>query len=125
MDINEVTQRVIGAAIDVQRSLGIGLLESSYAAALGQELTLRRMRYEREKPIEALYKGQSIGLGFRADFVVEGKVIVELKAAEIVVPAHRAQLLSYLRHSGCRIGLLINFHQTPLIKGIHRLVNHL
>ena len=116
---------VIGAAVEVQRLLGTGLLESAYAAALAIELGERGLRFEREVPVAANYKGRSVGIGYRADFIVEGSVIVELKAMDSVADVHRAQLLSYLRLSGLRLGLLINFHAFPVVKGIHRLVNKL
>jgi GxxExxY protein len=116
---------IIGAAVEVQRVLGVGLLESAYAGALAIELAARGLRFEREVPIAAAYKGVSIGLGYRADFIVEGAVILELKAMDDVGDVHRAQLLSYLRLSGLKLGLLINFHAFPVFKGIHRLVNKL
>ena len=111
--------------VEVQRVLGVGLLESAYAGALAVELAARGIRFEREVPVSAAYKGQEIGLGFRADFVVESSVILELKAMDDVTDVHRAQLLSYLRLSGLKLGLLINFHAFPVVKGIHRLVNKL
>ncbi len=116
---------IIGAAVEVQRVLGVGLLESAYAGALAVELADRGLRFEREVAVAASYKGQSLGAAFRADFIVEGSVIVELKAMEGVTDVHRAQLLSYLRLSGLKLGLLINFHSFPVVKGIHRLVNQL
>ena len=122
---NDLSHAVIGAAMDVQRALGVGLLESAYAAALAIELTERGMGFERETPITAIYKGRPLGLAYRADFLVEGSLIVEIKAIEAVGEMHRAQLLSYLRVSGLKLGLLINFHTFPLAKGIHRIVNQL
>jgi GxxExxY protein len=122
---NDFSHAIIGAAVEVQRVLGVGLLESAYAAALGCELGARGLCFEREVPIQATYKGQSVGLGFRADFVVEQSVIIELKAIDGIAEVHRAQLLSYLRLSGLKLGLLINFHAFPIVKGIHRLVNKL
>ncbi len=117
---------IIGAAIEVQRELGVGLLESAYCAALEIELTDRGLAFEREVPIEAWYKNQPLGLAYRADFVVDGKVIVEIKAIEAITDVHRAQLLSYLRVADLKLGLLINFHAAPLgTKGIARLVNRL
>ena len=116
---------MIGAAVEVQRILGVGLLESAYAAALAIELEERGLRFEREVAISGKYKGVDVGIAYRADFIVEGSVVVELKAAEGTSDAHRAQLLTYLRLSGHKIGLLINFHTFPVAKGVHRLVNKL
>jgi GxxExxY protein len=122
---NDFSHEIIGAAIEIQRVLGAGLLESAYAAALAVELNERELAFEREVPVEAWYKDKPLGVAYRADFIVEGKVIVELKALETVTELHRAQLLSYLRVSGLKLGLLINFHTFPVVKGIHRLVNKL
>ena len=122
---NDGSHAIIGAAVEVQRVLGVGLLESAYAGALAVEFAERGLHVEREVAVPANYKGRSVGLGYRADFVVEGSIIVELKAVECVTDAHRAQLLSYLRLSGLKLGLLINFHAFPVVKGIHRLVNKL
>jgi GxxExxY protein len=122
---NDYSHEIIGAAVEIQRVLGVGLLESTYASALAVELEERRLRFEREVAVEAWYKDQPLGLAYRADFIVEGRVIVELKAIDTVTELHRAQLLSYLRVSGLKLGLLINFHSFPVVKGIHRLVNQL
>mgnify|MGYP003910525611 FL=1 len=89
------------------------------------ELHERELAFEREVPIEAVYKGRPLGIAYRADFVIEGSVLLELKAMDAVSEAHRAQLLSYLRVSGMKLGLLINFHTFPVVKGIHRVVNKL
>ena len=120
-ELNAVTSEVIGAALEVHRVLGPGFLESTYEEALAIEFELRGVSYERQKPISASYKGRNVGEG-RADFLVERSVIVELKAAERVLPVHRAQVLSYLKTTGCRIGLLINFHEALLTNGIRRIV---
>lgn len=122
---DDFSHEIIGAAVEVQRVLGVGLLESAYASALAIELNERELRFEREVPVSALYKGRSVGVAYRADFVVEGSVILELKAIDAVVDLHRAQLLSYLRLSGLKLGLLINFHAFPVVKGIQRMVNKL
>ena len=121
----DCSHAIIGAAMEVQRVLGVGLLESAYAAALSIELTQRGLRHQREFPVSGQYKGADLGVVYRADFLVEDSVLIELKAAEGDADAHRAQVLSYLRLSGKKIGLLINFHTFPLAKGIHRLVNKL
>ena len=122
---DDFSHPIIGAAVEVQRVLGVGLLESAYAEALALELAERGLRFVREVPIVATYKGQTVGIAYRADFIVENSVILELKAMDGLADVHRAQLLSYLRLSGLKLGLLINFHAFPVVKGIHRLVNKL
>ena len=122
---NDCSHAIIGAAVEVQRVLGVGLLESAYAAALASEFRLKGLAFEREVAVSGKYKGADIGIVYRADFIVERSVIVELKAIEGVVDIHRAQLISYLRLSGLKLGLLINFHTYPVVKGIHRVVNKL
>jgi len=122
---NDCSHAIIGAAVEVQRVLGVGLLESAYAGALAIELASRGLRFEQEVPVNATYKGHDVGVGYRADFIVERAVIVELKAMDTVADVHRSQLLSYLRLSGLKLGLLINFHAFPVVKGIQRLVNKL
>ena len=122
---NDFSHEVIGAAVEVQRVLGVGLLESAYASALAIELDQRGLRFQREVPVHARYKGLDVGLAYRVDFVVEEALIVELKALDSLVEAHRAQLLTYLRLSSIRLGLMINFHAFPVVKGIHRMVNKL
>ena len=121
----DCSHAVIGAAVEVQKVLGTGLLESAYAGALAIELQQRGLRVAREVPISATYKGADVGVAYRADFVVNDSVVVEVKALDATADAHRAQLLTYLRLSGHRIGLLINFHSFPVTKGIHRMVNKL
>jgi GxxExxY protein len=122
---NDCSHAIIGAAVEVQRLLGVGLLESAYSAAFGVELAERGLQFDREVPITGQYKGRDLGVLYRADFVVENTVLVELKAIDATTDIHRAQLLSYLRISGYKLGLLINFHSFPVVKGIHRLVNKL
>ena len=122
---NELSHAVIGAAVEVQRVLGTGLLESAYCAALAIELSEREIGFARELAVPALYRGRPLGVAYRADFVVEGALIVEVKAIDTVMEAHRAQLLTYLRLAGLRLGLLINFHVFPVVKGIHRMANKL
>jgi GxxExxY protein len=119
----DCSHEVIGAAVEVQRVLGTGLLESAYTAALAIEMGQRGLRFAREVPVSAKYKGIDIGVAYRADFLVEDTLILEVKAVDAPAEGHRAQLLSCLRLSGQRIGLLINFHTFPVTKGIHRLVN--
>ncbi len=122
---DEISHSAIGAAVEVQRVLGTGLLENAYAAALAVELQERGLSFEREVPVPASYKGQMLGVAFRADFLIERCVLLELKAVEQITDLHRAQLLSYLRVSGLRLGLLINFHAFPVVKGVKRVVNQL
>jgi GxxExxY protein len=122
---NDWSHEIIGAAVEVQRVLGTGLLESAYAGALAAELTALQLRFAREVPIDAIYKGQNLGVGYRADFIVENSVMVELKAIDAVTELHRAQLLSYLRLANLKLGLLVNFNVFPVVKGIHRVVNKL
>ena len=125
MEVQDLSRTIIGAAVEVQRALGVGLLESAYSAALARELELRGLSFVREVPIHANYKGAAIGVGYRADFIVEDGVILELKVVDTVSAAHRAQLLSYLRLANLRLGLLINFNEFPVTRGVQRLVNNL
>jgi len=118
----ELTSQIIGAAIEVHKALGPGLLESAYQACLARELSLRRVPFEREKPLPVEYKGVQLNCGYRLDFLVNDKVVVELKEVEHVHPVHEAQLLTYLMLSGCRVGLLINFNVPVLKDGIVRRV---
>ncbi len=122
---NGLSHVVIGAAVEVQRVLGTGLLESAYCAALSIELRERSIYFACEVPISGTYKGKPLGVAYRADFVVEASVILEIKAIDTVTDLHRAQLLSYLRISGLKLGLLINFHAFPVSRGVHRIVNKL
>ncbi len=122
MTDNELTHHIIGAAIEVHRMLGPGLLESAYAECLARELTLRSICFEREKPLPLIYKDLKLDCGYRVDFLVDERVVVELKAVDALAPIHDAIVLTYLRLSGCRIGLLINFHTPVLKEGIRRLV---
>lgn len=123
--VNDLSHAVIGAAVEVQRVLGTGLLESAYSHALAVELTQRGLRFQREVPVYANYKGEDAGVAYRADCVVENALIVELKAQDHLPEAHRAQLPTCQRLSNMRLGLLINFHVFPVVKGICRMVNKL
>jgi len=120
--VNEITEQVIGAAIQVHRTLGPGLLESAYEACLAFELTKRGLRVDRQKPLPIVYDEVRIDCGYRLDLVVGEQVIVELKSVEKLLPIHEAQLLSYLKLSGCPVGLLINFNVPLLKNGIRRMV---
>jgi GxxExxY protein len=123
MDDKELSGQVIGAAIEVHRLLGPGLLESAYELALGRELVLRGFAVERQKAVPLEYKGQALGDGFRIDIVVNDQLIVEIKAVERIQLIHEAQLLTYLRLTSKRFGLLINFNEKVLKEGIKRVVN--
>ena len=120
---NEITDRIIGAAIEVHRQLGPGLLEATYETCLLKELSDRHLNYERQKVLPISYKGILLDGALRMDLVVEGRVVVELKCVARLEPVHEAQLLTYLRLSGCKVGLLINFHVPVLRRGLRRLVN--
>ena len=110
----------IGAAIEVHRASGPGLLESAYQACLCHELTLQGLGCEAEKILPVEYKGTILDCGYRIDLLVENSVIVELKAVEEIAPIHQAQILSYIKLSGCPVGLLINFNVPVLTQGIKR-----
>ncbi len=122
MTDNQLTHEIIGAAIEVHRVLGPGLLESAYEECLARELTLRNIKFERQKPLPVVYKDVKLDCGYRLDFLVEGRVVLELKAVESLAPIHEAIMLTYLRLSGCQIGLLVNFHTQILKDGIKRFV---
>ena len=118
----ELTEKIIGAAIEVHKQIGPGLLESAYQACLARELVLAGINFEQEKSVPLEYKGVSVDCGYRLDFLVENKVIVELKTVDELNSIHKAQLLTYLKLIHCKVGLLINFN-VPLLKdGIKRLI---
>lgn len=123
MTDNELTHQIIGAAIEVHRVLGPGLLEDTYEECLARELTLRNVRFEQQKPLPLVYKDLKLEAGYRLDLLVEGRIVVELKAVEALAPIHEAIVLTYLRLSGCRLGLLINFNVPVLKDGIRRFIN--
>ncbi len=125
MTENEIATAIVDAAFKIHTTLGPGLFESVYEAVLAEELTKRGLRVTRQQPIPVVWENVHLEAGFRADLIVEGKVIVEIKSIESIAPVHKKQLLTYLRLSGMRLGLLINF-DTELIKdGIVRVVNRL
>ncbi len=124
-ELNAITEEIIGAAIAVHRALGPGLLEWAYEACLVYELAERGLAVERQKALPVTYRGVTVDCGYRIDLLVKGLVVVELKAVERLDPLHDAQILSYLKLSGCRVGLLINFNVRMLKDGIRRLVNGL
>lgn len=117
-----LTDEILGAAIDVHRALGPGLLESAYEHCLCHELTLRSIPFSRQVDLPIMYKGVDIGPSYRLDLVVRNAVVVEVKAVEHLLPVHTAQLLTYLRLTACRVGLLINFNVDILKNGIVRRV---
>lgn len=123
-ELDDITREVIGAAIKVHRALGPGLLESAYEACIAFELAQSGLKVEAQKPLPLFYREVKLDCGYRLDLLVEEKVIVEFKAVESLSPVHEAQLLSYLRLSGCKVGLLINFNVRILKNGIRRLVNN-
>lgn len=118
----DLTGQIIAAAIEVHRELGPGLLESAYQACLAREFIVRGLSFEQEKPLPVEYRGVRVDCGYRLDFLVAGRVVVELKAVDVIAPVHEAQLLTYLRLTGCRVGLLINFNVPVLKSGIKRRV---
>lgn len=123
MQNNEITEHIIGCAIRVHRNLGPGLLESVYVNCLILEFNRKGLRYEREKPVPILYEGEKLDCGFRLDLLVEDRIIVEAKAIEELDDIHVSQLLTYLRLTDKKLGLLINFNVTLLKDGIKRVKN--
>ena len=120
--VNQITHDVIGAAIDVHRALGPGLLESAYHECLCRELLLRGIPFERERPLPLEYRGIRLECGYRVDLLVASLVVVEIKSVEAIAPIHEAQLLTYLRLGGWHVGLVINFNVVVLKDGIRRRV---
>jgi GxxExxY protein len=121
--LDQISRRIIGAAIEVHKTVGPGLLESAYQACLAFELRQQGFKVEEQKPLPVVYKNVHLDCGYRLDLVVEDAIIVEIKAVEQLAPIHEAQLLSYLRLSNRRVGLLMNFHSRVLVDGLKRIVN--
>lgn len=121
--LNAVSGRIVGAALKVHSTLGPGLLESAYEACLAHELRKLGLRVATQVALPVIYDGRRLGVGYRIDMLVEGSVVVELKVIDKLLPIHEAQLLSYLRLSGHRLGLLINFNVLRLKDGIRRMLN--
>jgi GxxExxY protein len=121
-EVNKVTEDIIGAAIEVHRLVGPGLLESAYEECLCRELSLRNIPYEKQLNLPVQYKGLALDCGYRIDLLVKSIVVVEIKAVEKILPIHEAQLMTYLRLGGWQIGLLINFNEVLLRHGIRRRV---
>lgn len=122
MELNKLTEQIIGAAIEVHKALGPGLLESAYEECLAHEMRLRGLRFDRQMPLPVTYKGVNLDCGYRLDFLVEKSVVLELKAVEAIVPIHEAQILTYLKLGGWAVGLLLNFNVPVLRDGIKRVV---
>ena len=122
--LNIITGKIIGVAIDVHRSLEPGLLESAYEACMLHDFIGKGLKVEQQKPLPVTYKGVKLDYGYRLDLFVEDEVIVELKSVEKLLPIHKAQVMSYLKLSGCKVGLLINFNVKMLKNGIQRIVNN-
>ena len=125
MKENDVAREIVDAAFKIHISLGAGLLESAYEAVMAYELEKRGLKFERQKPIPIVYEGIRLKEGFRADIIVEDLVIIELKSVENIAPVHKKQLLTYLRLTDKRLGLLINFNTNLIKNGITRIVNNL
>jgi GxxExxY protein len=122
MDENELSHKIIGAAIEVHRNLGPGLLESIYEEALTIELHQQGIVYERQKLVPVIYKGMRLETSFRVDLMVNNCVIVELKSVERLTPVHEAQVMTYMKLTGCKLALLMNFNVVKMVNGIQRMV---
>ena len=122
-EINKLTEKIIGIAINVHRELGPGLLESTYEACMVFELINSGIKVEQQKPLPVVYRDVKLECGYRIDLFVEDSVIIEIKSVEKLLPIHKAQLLTYLKLSGCNVGLLINFNVKMLRSGIQRVIN--
>ena len=122
-ELNKISKQVLDAAIEVHKQLGPGLLESVYEYCLCKELELRNIKYSKQVKIPILYKGEPVGTDYIIDILVENELILELKAVELVLPVHNAQLLSYLRLTNKRLGILINFNVPRLVDGWKRVIN--
>ena len=125
MTENEISEIIIGCAIEVHKSLGPGLLESAYLECMFYELQKAYLKVEKQKPLPLIYKEVKLDAGYRLDLIVENKVIIEVKSIDTLNDIHIAQVLTYLKLSGCKLGLLMNFNVLRLIDGLKRLVNKL
>lgn len=124
MTHDQLTHAIIGSAIEVHKTLGPGLLQSAYEECLAHELAVRGIPFERQKPLPLIYKDVKLECGYRLDLVVDCRIVVDLKAVDALAPIHDAVMLTYLRLSGCRIGLLVNFNTMVLKDGVRRLVHN-
>ena len=122
-ETNEVSRKILGAAIEVHKSLGPGLLESAYEKCLAHEFSLRGLTFERQVRLPVIYKGMLLDCGYRMDFIVNEIIVLEIKSVEHVLPLHAQQVLTYLRLFGFWLGLLLNFNVEVLRQGISRIVN--
>ncbi len=122
---NELSEIIIGAAINVHKKLGPGLLESAYEECLYYELNKNGLNVEKQKPMPLIYDDVKLDVGYRIDIMVENKVVIEIKSVEALNDVHLAQVLTYLKLSNCKLGLLINFNVSKLVNGIRRVVNKL
>ncbi len=120
--VNDITRVIIGAAIEVHRALGPGLMESAYEECLCHELRMQQVPFERQRPLPVEYKGALLDCAYRLDLIVADAVVVEVKAVDALLPIHEAQLLTYLKLGGWKVGLLINFNVPVLTDGIRRRV---
>ena len=120
---NDITRQILAAAIEVHRTLGPGLLESTYMPCIQYELAARNLRFVTQRSVPIVYKGMRLGAGYRIDLIVEDVVVVELKTVAALLPVHRAQVLTYLALTGCPAGLLINFNVPRLMDGVQRVIN--
>ena len=123
MHLNQLSSKIIGAAIEVHRAIGPGLLESAYEECLCHELMLRGLYFERQKPLPVQYKDVQLECGYRLDVLVDNQIVLELKSCEQIEPIHKAQLLTYLKLSDLKLGLLLNFNVPVMKDGIVRIVN--
>ena len=122
MTDNEITHEIIGAAIEDHKLLGPGLLESAYEACLRHEFAIRKISFQKQKPVPLVYKEIKLDCGFRLDLLVEKRIVVELKSVDALAPIHEAIMLTYLRLSGHKLGLLVNFNVSILKEGIRRFI---
>jgi len=122
LDVNKTTESIIGAAIEVHRHLGSGLLESAYEECLCEELSIRKIPFKRQIALPVSYKSKKLDIGYRVDLLVKDEVVVELKTVESILPIHEAQTLTYMRLGDWQVGLILNFNVTVLKNGIKRLV---
>jgi len=122
--LNKVTEAIISVAVDVHRALGPGLLESAYEACMVYDLAKAGLKVEQQKPLPIVYRGIKLECAYRLDLMIDNEVIVEIKSVKKLLPIHQAQLLSYLKLSECKVGLLINFNVKMLKNGIKRVVNN-
>lgn len=122
MEINQITEKIIGCAIEVHKNLGPGLLESAYEECLCFELQNAGLSFERQKPVPVIYKEIKLDCGYRIDILVENTVVIELKTVDLFNPVHEAQVLTYMKFAEKRIGLLINFNVTLLKNGLKRYI---